>query len=470
MSLVLLVSDSLSVSLGLVLGVLARQLTANVTRSFGLTVMTPGPAVLSTGYDWILPVLSVFIVVYFWRGLYPGVGLGPVGELRRLTLTTTVAMFALIVFTFLTQTSATYSRATFVFIWGFLLMTVPFGRFFARRIAIRCGLWGESVAIIGENGSARMLEDLLNEHPRVGYVPRLVVTLSESELAGAGSGLDIRLERMRPILKALSIQTILVAMRDINENPKRIAEQLERFFGFVIIVLPKDQLPLDLVEIHQIHTLTALRIRHSLTDPWALFLKRVLDLAISSILLFVALPLFSLIALMIKLTSRGPILYVQERVGKNGRCFGMLKFRTMHVDAEQRLAELLEWDTALREDWNRYQKLTHDPRVTKVGGLLRAFSLDELPQLWNVLRGDMSLVGPRPFFPAQKEAYGEAYKSYIRVPPGITGSWQINGRNNTSFHTRAQMDAGYVRNWSVWLDLYVLAKTPWVVLSRKGAH
>ena len=138
--------------------------------------------------------------------------------------------------------------------------------------------------------------------------------------------------------------------------------------------------------------------------------------------------------------------------------------------AEEKLAEVLQNDEDSRLEWERFQKLRDDPRITRVGRLLRRYSLDELPQLWNVFRGDMSLVGPRPYFPEQREAYGEGYENYIRVHPGITGLWQINGRAGSPFADRIELDEAYVRSWSVWMDVYILAMTPAAVFSRDGAY
>ena len=143
----------------------------------------------------------------------------------------------------------------------------------------------------------------------------------------------------------------------------------------------------------------------------------------------------------------------------------------MYNNAEELLGKVLQENQQLQQEWNEYQKLTHDPRITSVGKVLRRLSLDELPQLWNILRGEMSLIGPRPFLPDQIEFYGQrAYKNYIRVRPGLTGMWQVSGRNHASFSTRAQWDEYYIRNWTIWLDVSILFRTIGVVLRRSGAY
>jgi Undecaprenyl-phosphate galactose phosphotransferase WbaP len=182
------------------------------------------------------------------------------------------------------------------------------------------------------------------------------------------------------------------------------------------------------------------------------------------------LPILLLLAMLIKLDSRGPIFYSQTRIGRAGKSFQAIKFRTMAVNADQLLEHYLQRQPELRTLWQQDHKLKKDPRLTRVGRWLRRTSLDELPQLWNVLKGEMSLVGPRPIIAEEISRYGDKYPLYTRVKPGLTGLWQVSGRNNISYAERVNLDAYYVRNWSVWLDAYILLRTPWVVLTAEGAY
>lgn len=158
------------------------------------------------------------------------------------------------------------------------------------------------------------------------------------------------------------------------------------------------------------------------------------------------------------------------RIGKNGKDFSCYKFRSMCVDAKEKLAELLENDPVAKAEWKRDFKLKNDPRITKSGAFLRRTSLDELPQIFNVLKGEMSLVGPRPVIEEELERYGEYVDDYLMVKPGITGMWQINGRNDTSYAERVCMDSWYVRNWSIWIDNLILWRTLKSVIRCKGAY
>jgi lipopolysaccharide/colanic/teichoic acid biosynthesis glycosyltransferase len=182
------------------------------------------------------------------------------------------------------------------------------------------------------------------------------------------------------------------------------------------------------------------------------------------------LPVMLLIAITVHVQDGGPVLFAHRRIGLNGRTFRCLKFRSMAVDAEQRLAALLESDPAARAEWEADHKLRQDPRVTRLGAFLRKTSLDELPQLLNVLRGDMSLVGPRPIVEAEVEKYGRRFRDYCAVKPGITGLWQVSGRNDTGYRTRVALDSVYARRRHLGLDAYIIVATVPAVLTRRGSY
>jgi Undecaprenyl-phosphate galactose phosphotransferase WbaP len=198
--------------------------------------------------------------------------------------------------------------------------------------------------------------------------------------------------------------------------------------------------------------------------------KRAMDLALTISGGLLAAPIIALIVILIRLTSRGPVLFKHERIGRGGRRFKAYKFRTMVVGSDRILEAHLQANPAAREEWRRDQKLKNDPRVTWIGRFLRRVSFDELPQIWNVLRGEMSLVGPRPIVRAEIPKYGEQFDIYIRAVPGITGLWQVSGRNDTGYRQRVALDVEYVSTWNVWLDLRILFRTVFVVVGQKGAY
>ena len=198
--------------------------------------------------------------------------------------------------------------------------------------------------------------------------------------------------------------------------------------------------------------------------------KRAFDIAAASSALVVLAPLFGGVALVLKLTEPGPVFYAHERVGRTGRRFACLKFRTMVADGDAVLARCLAEDPAARAEWAATRKLRDDPRVTALGRLLRQTSLDELPQLLNIIRGDMSVVGPRPVVDAELERYGRSASAYLSVRPGLTGLWQVSGRSDTSYYQRVTLDRHYAKHRSMAMDLAIIARTVPVVLSSNGSY
>lgn len=198
--------------------------------------------------------------------------------------------------------------------------------------------------------------------------------------------------------------------------------------------------------------------------------KRCMDVTGAVVFFTLFLPMFAAVAIGVRLSSPGPIFYVQTRVGRGGKSFSFVKFRSMRVDAEEILSSFLDSNPEAKQRWHHYQKVENDPRITRFGRFIRRTSMDELPQFWNVLKGDMSLVGPRPCMLQQQALYGPHWRTYCAVKPGITGLWQVSGRNKLTYRQRVALDARYVQNWSLWGDLKILAKTIVVVLRAHGAQ
>jgi Undecaprenyl-phosphate galactose phosphotransferase WbaP len=221
---------------------------------------------------------------------------------------------------------------------------------------------------------------------------------------------------------------------------------------------------------HTIGTHASLEIRNNLRSLRSRFVKRYIDIVAGVLILVAITPLLLLISLAIRIDSPGPVIYRARRVGRQGQRFDCLKFRTMHRDAERKLGALLAAHPELRDEYEATHKLRVDPRITRVGEILRRTSLDELPQLFNVLRGEMSLVGPRPIVQAEIQKYGEIYRLFTQVRPGMTGYWQVNGRSDTSYDERVEMDNFYITNWTPWLDFVILVQTVRVVFKGKGAY
>ncbi|MDB4940903.1 MAG: Undecaprenyl-phosphate galactose phosphotransferase, WbaP [Labilithrix sp.] len=275
---------------------------------------------------------------------------------------------------------------------------------------------------------------------------------------------------LAPILATrLKIPYAVLAMPGVD-GPKllQIVERVGGKFSHLLVIPDLFGFATLGVPAKNLGGILGVEVRQQLLLPGPRLAKRVMDATLTGIGILFVLPFLLLIALLIKLDSKGPIFYWQNRLGKDGEFFRAYKFRTMHGDGEARLKAILDNDPQLRAEYEIYHKLRKDPRVTRIGRVLRKFSLDEFPQLLNVLLGDMSLVGPRPYIEREVTEMGGQEKIILRAPPGMTGMWQVSDRNATSFAQRVQIDVYYVRNWSPWLDIHILAKTFGVVVKGSG--
>ena len=275
---------------------------------------------------------------------------------------------------------------------------------------------------------------------------------------------------LAPILATrLKIPYAVLAMPGVD-GPKllQIVERVGGKFSHLLVIPDLFGFATLGVPAKNLGGILGVEVRQQLLLPGPRLAKRVMDATLTSLGVLFVMPFLVLIALMIKLDSKGPIFYSQNRLGKDGEFFRAYKFRTMHGDGESRLKAILDADPQLRAEYEIYHKLRKDPRVTRIGRVLRKFSLDEFPQLLNVIIGDMSLVGPRPYIEREVTEMGGQEKIILRAPPGMTGMWQVSDRNATSFAQRVQIDVYYVRNWSPWLDIHILAKTFGVVVKGSG--
>lgn len=435
--------------------------------------MSLGPTTTFEPYFRLAPFLLVFLLVFAMRGLYPGVALSPVEELRRLTGTISVIFLVFGMFAALTRSVEQFSRLTYLFAWPLNVALVQGGRWVVRIVAVQLHLWGEPVAVIGHEPEVGRVVSFLGAKMHLGLRPVLVINghlpLEEGQKFAHWSYESP--EQAAQLLDQYGIQTAVVASMEIADGlVRKLIDQGRLRFRRMILIPELENFATSDFMVHDLEGMLGLEVRQNLLLPGPRLLKRSLDLLVVGAAGLLSLPLMGVIAVLVKLDSRGSVFFGQPRVGLGGRIFKMWKFRTMVDGAEVALAEHLAADPSAQAEWEHSQKLRNDPRITRIGHILRRLSLDELPQLWNVLRGDMSIVGPRPFFLSQREMYGAAFDVYARVRPGITGLWQVSGRNNLEYAERIHLDKYYVRNWSVWLDIYILLRTTWVVLRGDGAY
>jgi len=275
---------------------------------------------------------------------------------------------------------------------------------------------------------------------------------------------------LAPILsQRLKIRYAILAMPGLDSQKLlRLAEQVGSFFTHMLIIPDLFGFGSLGVPARDIGGVLGLEVQQRLLLPWSRLAKRALDVSLCVFGGLCISPLLLLLCVLIKLDSRGPILYWQPRLGRDGQTFHAAKFRSMYGDGEARLRAILDADPKLAAEYAEFHKLAHDPRVTRIGRFLRKYSLDELPQLLSVVRGDMSLVGPRPYLEREVKDMEGQEVVILRATPGMTGMWQVSDRNTTGFAERLKMDVAYVRNWSPWLDIYILARTFEVVLRGTG--
>ena len=424
-------------------------------------------------------IATVVVSVPLWigirlpMGLYPGYGLDPAERLRRHTYSVFISLAVVAISATVFEVAGELSRLLLALGFAALLLFTPLTHGLARWGMWRLGLWGRPVMIVGYKDTDAQMVKFLKEEWGLGYDP---VAVFDSGLQPAGmlpeSVVHETMSHAEELARSGGMDTIFFAMPDTRRD--KLAPLVRRAslsFRHVVIMPNLAGIVNSAVSARYLAAGTlALEIKHNLLNPWVLRTKRMLDLGASALVGALVLPFALAIALLIYAESGRPIFYTDWRMGRQGVPFLCMKFRTMVPGAEEVLQLILAEDADLMDEYVKYHKLRADPRVTRVGRFLRRTSLDELPQVFNVLRGEMSLVGPRPYLLRESDDIGEARGEILRVPPGITGLWQVSGRNHASFGERIEMDVYYVRDWSVWLDIVLLARTVRALFVDRGAY
>jgi len=414
-------------------------------------------------YLWIFSLLLLGPLLGVSFGLYQTISMPPPSEIKALFLLATLLYGVILVALFLSQTGKIYSRFIITGGWLTTVFALPVLRSAARRLFAEKSWWGRPLLILDKSYFGRNLWHYLKRHPENGLTPVNIYVLP-ADAATAREILAAAAERYPHAV-------VLVPHIPAQTPAFDIVKEAGRWFSDIVAAPAFCGSPdVYWLTICDLGVTPALWIRQNLSDKRRLFVKRCIDVVICLMGMPVLVPFGLILACAIKLDSRGPVLYRHKRLGRDGREIWIHKFRTMVTNADTTLKSCLEKDAALRREWENFHKIKNDPRVTRVGVFLRKTSMDELPQLINVLTGGMSLVGPRPIVAAEIKKYGAVYAEYCRVRPGITGLWQISGRNNTSYGERVAYDHYYICNWSLWMDVWILARTVSVSLTGYGAY
>lgn len=413
--------------------------------------------------------IAFLILTFFCVRLYTGCGPSPYERFRLRTI-------GIVGFVAIELLIGAPNGQLGLLVTGFsdALHLVIFGHYveaMMRTLLIHLDLWGASVVLVGCGDNSRKLAQLLAHQPSLGLRPiGFIETSRDRDLRDAALPLPLigaiaDLGRIGPHVEC--------AIFDSADELSALTSTPQAWMSSCRLLLVED--------VHDLQSLwlrtrmlggaIAIEIRRDLCLRHNQVLKRAIDIVFAIPIALLVCPITAVLAVAIKLVDPGPAFYVQERVGRNSTKLRILKLRTMYADAEQRLEEHLCRDPQARAEWQRFFKLAYDPRVLPIiGNFMRHTSLDELPQLWNVIRGDMSLVGPRPFPAYHMNGFDYEFRVIrVSVPPGITGMWQVSSRSNGDLQVQKAQDLFYIRNWSMWLDIYILLQTVIVVLNGRGA-
>jgi len=361
---------------------------------------------------------------------------------------------------------AHFSRIWLSLFWTMLIVALPLGRLIVKHLLHRRGLWMRPAVILGTGQNALSTKAAIEHDFYAGQ--RVIKMLPIHNLTT--DALAVAVRQLEQVYGDLDI----VYAPEGGECYSQIDALLSGPLSLVRSVTvspPAHGLALYGASSTNVltHDAVLLRVNTNLRIRWKRVVKRSFDLSIGLVLLVLLAPVLLALAIAVSLDG-GPILYRSRRVGHRGCEFGALKFRSMVVDAEDALQQHLAGDLAAREKWRVHFKLEDDPRITAFGRFMRRSSLDELPQLFNVVRGEMSLVGPRPILPEEVSTYGSGLELYCLVPPGLTGLWQVSGRSSLSQERRVELNIWYAKNWSLWIDVVLLLKTLPVLVRGSGAH
>ena len=392
-------------------------------------------------YQGFAPSYVIMIFLFFYQGIYSR-RYDFWHESRILVKSCFLGLLLSLALLALIKVNYEFSRASFILSFAFMAVVLPLFKLVTKKRLFKFGLWQKRAKILGEGEE---FESAVLESAYLGYVRALGRDYDVLFIGGSR-------------IEASALNELIES--NIRENKEILFTPVLRSYDFT---------QADIYSIFASRT-SLFAIRNSLKSPLNLALKRGLDLALIFLALPLLVPIFGVIVLMMKLKEpAGRIFFSHQRMGFGGKPFGCLKFRSMKENGDEILAQYLKQNPQEVEYFEKYHKYEHDPRITKLGDFLRRSSLDELPQLINVLKGEMSIVGPRPCAQYERKDMGEYADLILAVKPGITGLWQVSGRSDVDFATRAGMDAWYMKNWCIWNDIVIIIKTFKVVLMRKGA-
>lgn len=417
-------------------------------------------------------VLNAMLGLYHGSWMYPAAPLPPVEEMRRLMLSALIVHLAVVtVLVMLFQTMQGYSRVV-VAISGIITAVLAQSvRNWARRALFSLQSGQIPVLLAGAGDVGRRVASILKTDAYAGF--RIVGYFNGVREADASLGVEgiPCLGSLKEIVAEAQRRDVKILLACQDERLFRCQmKDFSAWFTYIEFLPTANAFPVFGAKTVTFDGLGGLEMVNQARKRVLRLQKWFLDRILALVAFVLAIPLFIVIPILIKLTSRGPVFYRQERLGRYGKPFRVWKFRSMHADADARLKRLIAENPDMADEWASNFKLADDPRVTLLGRFLRRTSLDELPQLFNVLCGEMALIGPRPIVEDEVKYYGTSYETFASVRPGVTGLWQVSGRSDTDYDRRVALDTYYVLNWSPWMDVWILIRTVLAVLLMRGAR
>ena len=422
--------------------------------------------------------IPIILFLFACMGLYPGIMIPAAEQVKKYCISVFFGFAVIVSFVLIsgltdsdpaaiiksyTDNSLIVIAFFITFIFSTLLL--PTFRELAKRKFSRFRWWGVPAVIYCTGSSADEVIKKLTKNKYLGYKPAIIIDASiKTPALKDNTPIFPPDNEIDEIIHSYNIKQAIIC--DYQGDFSSIMTS----YRYTIAVSKSQSSFTCSQQLKDIAGIIGFASTHNLTFKTNLVIKRFLDIFIILFFLPILLPLFIILSFLTKVTSRGPVFYGHKRVGKNGKEFKCWKFRSMCIDADKKLEEILANNPQMREEWEKERKFQNDPRVTNFGKFLRKTSLDELPQIINILIGQMSFVGPRPVTEPELEKYGN-YKDYVlSVTPGLSGMWQTSGRSDTEYEERIALDSYYIQNWSIWLDIWILIKTIYVVIKGRGAY
>ena len=415
--------------------------------------------------------LPAFAAVFFAARLYPGIMLQPAEEVRKFSLTSFFCFPGIAPSIAVETDDRDALSVALLLAIPFATLLLPLLREGIRTACCYFSWWGVPVVIYTSNENKYTIADRLLNKPSLSYRPAAIVNIDAANYEEyRGIPVFPYSQEIEDCIHACKITTAIAMELPEGNTVNTPLDAILSGYRYLIAIPYYQNIKFVSLSVRNFGDIFGFSASNRLTRPFNLFIKRCIDLGILFLSSPVILPLVVLIAILVKCTSKGKIFYGHKRIGKNGKEITAWKFRSMVMDADKRLKELLENNPDMKREWDEHQKLEHDPRITSIGKFLRKTSLDELPQLFNILLGEMSFVGPRPVTEPEREKYGDTFKYIFSVTPGLSGMWQISGRSSTGYDDRIFLDTFYIQNWSIWLDIWIILQTFIVVVTGKGAY